>query len=65
MDINLRELLPFLIPVLLLELALIIAALVDLAKRERTKGPKWMWVLIIVFVNLIGPILYFLVGREE
>ena len=65
MDINLRELLPFLIPVLLLELALIIAALVDLARRERTKGPKWMWVLIIVFVNLIGPILYFLVGREE
>ena len=65
MDINLRELLPFLIPVLLLELALIIAALVDLSRRERTKGPKWMWVLIIVFVNLIGPILYFLVGREE
>ena len=24
-----------------------------------------LWVLIIVFVNLIGPILYFVVGREE
>ena len=24
-----------------------------------------MWAVIIVFVNLIGPILYFLVGRDE
>ena len=59
------QLLPFLIPILLLQLVLIVVALIDLARRERTRGPKWLWVLIIVFVNLIGPILYFVVGREE
>jgi hypothetical protein len=42
-----------------------IFALVDLIRRERTKGPKWLWALIIVFVNLIGPILYFIIGRED
>ena len=62
---TLKELLPLLIPVILLELALMAVALVDLVRRERTRGPKWAWVLVIVFVNLIGPILYLLVGREE
>ena len=62
---TIRELLPFLIPILLLQLALMIFALVDLTRRERTKGPKWLWALIIVFVNLIGPILYFIIGRED
>ena len=62
---TIRQLLPFLIPILLLQLALMIFALVDLIRRERTKGPKWLWALIIVFVNLIGPILYFIIGRED
>jgi Phospholipase_D-nuclease N-terminal len=61
----LRQLLPFLIPILLLQLALIVVALIDLARRERTRGPKWAWVLIIVLINFIGPIVYFVVGREE
>jgi hypothetical protein len=58
-------LLPFLIPVLIIQLGLMAAALLDLVKRERVRGPKWMWVVIILFVNLIGPIIYFLVGRED
>ncbi|HZU87521.1 MAG TPA: PLDc N-terminal domain-containing protein [Anaerolineaceae bacterium] len=61
----LKEWLPLLIPVVILELGLMIAALVDLIKREKTKGPKWVWVLVIVLVNLFGPIVYFLVGRDE
>ena len=62
---KIRELLPFLIPIILLQLGLMIFALVDLVRREKTKGPKWLWALIIVFVNLVGPILYFIIGREE
>lgn len=62
---TLKELLPLLIPVILLELALMAVALVDLVRRERTRGPKWAWTLVIVFVNLVGPILYLLLGREE
>jgi hypothetical protein len=59
------EFLPLLIPILVLQLALMIAALVDLAKRERTRGPRWMWVLIILVGEFLGSILYFIVGREE
>lgn len=60
-----RSLIPYLIPILILELGLIIFALRDLSRRERVNGPKWMWVVIIVLVQLIGPILYFTVGRRD
>jgi hypothetical protein len=59
------DLLPFLIPVILLQLFLTIAALVDLLRRERTRGPKWVWAVVILAVNIIGPIIYFMLGREE
>jgi hypothetical protein len=57
--------LPLLIPIVLLELGLMIFAMVDLIRRERTKGPKWLWAILILCVQLFGPIAYLLVGREE
>ncbi len=62
---TIKDLIPLLIPILLIQLALVVAALWDLAKRPKTRGPKWLWVCIILFVNLLGPIIYFVVGREE
>ena len=60
-----KQYLPLLIPVVLIELALLITALVDLIRREKTRGPKWVWVLVIVLFNFIGPIVYFVAGRKE
>lgn len=62
---QLKTIFPFLIPVLLISWGLVIAALLDLIKREKTNGPKWMWVLVILLINFIGPIVYFFVGRDE
>jgi hypothetical protein len=62
---TLRELLPFLIPVVILDLGLIVFALIDWARRKRTKGPKWVWLLVILFVSTFGPIIYLIFGREE
>jgi hypothetical protein len=62
---DLSTLIPFLIPIILLQIVLIVVALRDLMGRERTKGPRWVWTLIIVFVSLFGPIIYLLAGREE
>ena len=64
-NLDLARWLPLLAPLILLQLALMVVALIDLARRERTKGPKWVWVLVILFVNMIGPIVYFIVGRED
>ena len=61
-----KEILPFLIPLAVLQLGLMAFALWDLAHREVVKGGrKWPWALVIIFVNLFGPILYLLVGREQ
>ena len=66
MDIELlMRYLPLLIPIVLLEMALMIAALLDLRKQPVTRGPKWAWVLVIVFINFIGPLLYFVLARKE
>jgi hypothetical protein len=62
---QIRQFLPYLIPILILQLVLLVVALLDLARRERTRGPKWVWALVIVFINIIGPILYLMLGREE
>jgi hypothetical protein len=59
------EFLPYIIPLVLLQLTLMIVALVDLIRREKTNGPKWLWVLIIIMGELIGPIIYFIFGRKD
>ena len=62
----LRQALPFLIPILIVQLGLMAYCLVDLYKRGHTRnGPKWMWAMIIILGELIGPIIYLLLGREE
>ena len=65
-DLNtLQQILPLLVPILIVQLALLIAALVDLFKPTRvTRGPKWVWALVILFFILFGPIIYFLAGRK-
>ena len=68
MDVNgLSEYLPLLIPLVLIQIGLLIFALLDLVKRpeEALNGSKVMWILIIALVNVIGPILYFILGRKD
>ena len=62
---EIREYLPLLIPLALIQLVLMAMALLDIARREKLRGPKWVWVLVVIFVNIVGPIVYFVLGREE
>jgi hypothetical protein len=57
--------LPLLIPLVVLQLGIQIWALVDLARREATNGPKWLWAVIIILGELLGPVVYFIAGRKE
>ena len=53
-------------PLIILQVVLLVAALYDLTRpNRRVRGDsKVVWALIIIFVTTIGPILYFLAGRE-
>ncbi|WP_377889933.1 PLD nuclease N-terminal domain-containing protein [Alkalihalobacillus sp. R86527] len=52
-------------PLIALQLILMITALVSCFRHSETNGPKWLWLLMIIFVGTIGPILYFVVGRKN
>ncbi|MEN0641749.1 PLD nuclease N-terminal domain-containing protein [Alkalicoccobacillus gibsonii] len=52
------------VPIIILQFVLMTIALVSCMKEENTNGPKWVWVLVIIFVNLLGPVLYFVIGRR-
>ena len=62
-----EQIIALLIPIVVIQLGLMIAALVDLECDERQVrgGSKLVWAIVIVFVNILGPILYFVAGREE
>ena len=55
------------LPIVIIELGLLVVALRDLLRPERrVRGEsKLMWGLVIVFVGMLGPILYLTIGREE
>ncbi|WP_167596128.1 PLDc N-terminal domain-containing protein [Leeuwenhoekiella sp. ZYFB001] len=46
-------------------LILPIIALVDIVRHEFSGSNKIIWVLIVLFFNFLGSILYFLVGRKQ
>lgn len=52
-------------PLLVLQFVLAAVAIVDIVRIHETRGPKWLWVLVSLFVNTLGPIAYFLFGRKS
>lgn len=58
--------LPFIVPIVVIQLGLMVFAMLDLVRRERFKHlPKWLWALIILFGQLLGPLAYLILGRED
>ena len=62
-----EQIIALLLPIVVIQLGLMIAALYDLEREDRRVrgGSKLVWGFVIVFVNVVGPILYFVAGREE
>lgn len=59
-----QEALPLIIPIAILEWTLAITALVHVLKHPHYRfGNKPMWIVIVLFIQIIGPIVYFLFGR--
>jgi ABC-2 type transport system ATP-binding protein len=56
-----------LLPLLLIQLGLLVLAIIDLLREDRQVrgGNKGVWAVVIVFVSLVGPLVYFLAGRVD
>ncbi|MHB1452421.1 MAG: PLD nuclease N-terminal domain-containing protein [Saccharofermentanales bacterium] len=64
---KIAEFLPFIIPIVLLQWSLMVFAIVKLVKAEQPPKllPKWGWLIVILLVNIIGPVAYLMLGRNE
>ncbi len=49
----------------LLSIILPVIALVDIVKSRFDDNTKLIWVIIVVFANIIGAILYFAIGKNQ
>ncbi|WP_338083328.1 PLDc N-terminal domain-containing protein [Exiguobacterium antarcticum] len=65
LEIDWLQLLPLIIPILFLNVLLIGITLLDWYKRKNQIVLPYMWLLIIVSMQMIGPILYLMVGRRN
>lgn len=61
------EYLPFLIPLIIVQFVLLGYALYHILTHDTYKrGNRTSWLIItIVLMNSVGPILYFLLGKED
>jgi hypothetical protein len=64
---NIAELLPFLIPLIIAQFALLGYTLHHILTHKTYKrGNRAMWLVItLVLMSFVGPVLYFLLGKED
>lgn len=64
---QLMEFLPFLIPLIVAEFALLGYTLYHILTHQTYKrGSRALWLVItLILMNFVGPILYFLLGKED
>lgn len=64
---NLQEMLPFLIPLVIVQFALLGFTLWHVLTHPNYKrGNRMLWlIVVIVGMEFIGPILYFILGKED
>ncbi len=64
---TLKEFLPFIIPLVIVQFVLLGYTIYHILTHDHYKrGNRAIWMIIaIVGMNFVGPILYFILGKEE
>ena len=60
-----KDMLLILSPLILLQLSLAVYCGIKIFREGVQSFNKWAWFLICLFVNVIGPVLFLLVGRKK
>lgn len=60
------EYLPFIAPLILLQIGLAIFSAVHVVRHPHYRfGNRMMWLLIVLLIQWIGPLVYFVFGRGD
>ena len=64
---NLNEVMPLIIPLVIVQFILLAVTIVHILKHDTYKrGNRILWLVVaIVGMEFIGPILYFVFGKED
>lgn len=64
---NLQNIIPFIIPFIIAEITLLVITLRHILTHKNYKrGNRTLWIIVsIVGMQFIGPILYFVFGKED
>ncbi|MBS3737336.1 MAG: PLD nuclease N-terminal domain-containing protein [Candidatus Bipolaricaulota bacterium] len=64
---EIMEILPLILPLLVIQLGLMVYCLLDLwklNKNKRDKQDKWVWTLVVVLFSLLGALAYLVFERR-
>ena len=66
-NIEVKEILPFLIPLVIVQFVLLIVTIRHiLTHKSYKRGNRVLWLTVsIIGMEFIGPVLYFLFGKED
>ncbi|MEG0368122.1 MAG: PLD nuclease N-terminal domain-containing protein [Coprobacillus sp.] len=60
------EYIVYLIPLIILVVSLAIVSAIHVIRHPHYKcGNKVLWLIVVLFVQIIGPILYFTIGKGD
>ena len=63
---KLIELLPLLIPLIIIQLSLQVYCLIDILKRDNFKyGNRLIWIIVVFAFNILGPVVYLIIARKD
>ncbi len=64
---EIMEILPLILPLLVVQFGLTVYCLLDLwkfSKNKRDQQDKWVWTLVVLFFNLLGALAYLVFERR-
>lgn len=64
LEIDWHQIFPLILPILLFNFLLIGIALLDWFKRKKHIAAPYVWLVVIVCMQTVGPIAYLIVGRR-
>lgn len=54
------------LPLIILQFTLALVALVHVLKHDKYRfGNRIIWIFVVLFLQFIGPVVYFVFGREQ
>jgi hypothetical protein len=57
----------YLLPIIIIQIVFQIIAIVDLVRHPNEEirgGSKALWVVVIIILEILGPVIYFIFGRK-